>query len=472
LKVNAVTTLSERIQDVQQGLNEKNEKREYIASADPLDVEALEAINVDIETAERALAALLSAEAGNAARAQAGAGAPGPANGSSNALTVQEQRQRTNLPAPAYNRHPLGFPQPKIDSPRAHFDTLVKAVAARGISYFGAGDRTIERVLDEHYPGNQAVAYLARADQTVGTTTVSGWASELVSETWAGFMDALRGTSIYPFLRDRGQQFSFDGSGTVHFPSLTAGGAGGGFFAEGSPIRVGRVTVASASMTAYQMGVIIPFTRKLAQQSRPSIESVVRQAIVADTSSILDGILLDATASSSSRPAGLLYGVSAAASGFGGGDYQAVIEDFKAAFAPFVSANAADNLTAIMNTGSGLNLAMMQPPLGNPGWFSTVRDRVAPLESTHATANRLIVLRNSDFATALGDAPQFDVSEQATVHMEDSVPLEIVSGSGPTTADPVRSLWQTASVGVRMIMDVSWKLRRSGMIQWIDSTSW
>jgi hypothetical protein len=113
LKVNAVTTLSERIQDVQQGLNEKNDKREYIASADPLDVDALEALNVDIETAERALAALLSAEAGNAARAQAGAGAPAPASGSSGALTVQEPRQRSNLPAPAYNRHPLGFPQPK-----------------------------------------------------------------------------------------------------------------------------------------------------------------------------------------------------------------------------------------------------------------------------------------------------------------------------------------------------------------------
>jgi HK97 family phage prohead protease len=116
LRVNAVTTLSERIQDVQQGLNEKNDKRDYIASADPLDVDALEALNVDIETAERALAALLSAEAGNAARAQAGAGAPAPASGSSGALTVQEQRQRTNLPAPAYNRHPLGFPQPKVET--------------------------------------------------------------------------------------------------------------------------------------------------------------------------------------------------------------------------------------------------------------------------------------------------------------------------------------------------------------------
>jgi len=56
--------------------------------------------------------------------------------------------------------------------------------------------------------------------------------------------------------------------------------------------------------------------------------------------------------------------------------------------------------------------------------------------------------------------------------MEDTTPLEIVSGTGPTTADPVRSFFQTATIGVRMLMDVSWKMRRSGMVQWIDGTSY
>jgi len=94
------------------------------------------------------------------------------------------------------------------------------------------------------------------------------------------------------------------------------------------------------------------------------------------------------------------------------------------------------------------------------------------VESTYATAGRLVALRNSDFATATGDAPEFDVSETAVVHMEDTTPLEVVSGTGPTTADPVRSFWQTGTIGIRMIQDVSWKMRRSGMVQWIDGTSW
>ena len=182
--------------------------------------------------------------------------------------------------------------------------------------------------------------------------------------------------------------------------------------------------------------------------------------------------MLDATAADSARPAGLLNGVSAAASGYGGGDYQAVLADFQALLGPFIDANAADNITVIMNPKQGLNLAMMPAPLGNPNWFNAISSRVTIVESTNATANRLIAIRNSDFCTALGDAPEFDVSEQATIHMEDTTPLEIVSGTGPTTADPVRSLWQTASIGVRMLMDVSWKMRRSGMVQWIDTTTW
>jgi hypothetical protein len=215
-------------------------------------------------------------------------------------------------------------------------------------------------------------------------------------------------------------------------------------------------------MTARKMGVIVPFSRELAKRSTPAIEALVRQAILEDTAATLDSKLLDATAGDTARPAGLLNGVSATASGYGGGDHLAVKADFQALLAPFIAANAADNITVIMNPAQGLAIAMMDGPTNNANWFGPIASRVNIVESTHATANRLIAIRNSDFATALGDAPEFDISEQATIHMEDTTPLEIVSGTGPTTADPVRSLWQTASIGVRMIMDVSWKMRRSG----------
>jgi HK97 family phage major capsid protein/HK97 family phage prohead protease len=440
----SMKTLSQRIEDAQASLTAKKDKLAELTAADSLDVEAIEEINKQIEAEERGLAALKASEAKIGTKAVADAG----------------------VAAPGVNRRPLGFPQREVNG----CDLIVRGIVARGCAHFGG--RPIDKVLDERYPGHEATSIIAKADQTVGTTGTATWAAELVQQSWAGFLQALTGVSIYPVLRARGIGLSFDGNGTVNIPRRTAGGAGGSFVGEGQPIRVGRITTASTPMTPKKMGVIVPFTKELAKRSTPAIEAVVRQAILEDTAATLDPIILDATAADTVRPAGLLNGVAAVGVGYGGGDYQAVKEDFKALLAPFIAANAADNITVVMNSAQGLSLAMMDGPSGNPDWFDGIRERVNIVESTHATAGRLIALRNSDFATALGDAPEFDISEQATIHMEDTTPLEIVSGTGPTTADPVRSLWQTASIGVRMLMDVSWLMRRPGMVQWVNGTSW
>ena len=442
-KAKAMKTLSQRIEDAQNELVAKKDKLAELTSADNLDVEAVEALTQQIEVEERSVAALKASEA------KIGLAAA------------------SDTPAAPAIRRPLGVQPKEVKG----IDLLVRAMTVRGIAHFT--NRPLEKVLDERYPGHEATAIVAKSDQTIGTTTVSGWASELVQTVNADFLQALMPYSIYPALRSRGIGISFDGIGTVSIPSRTAGGAGGGFVAEGSPIRVGRITTAATTMTPRKLGVIVPFSRELAKRSTPAIEALVRQAILEDTAVILDSALTDATAASTARPAGLLNGVSAVATGYGGGDYQAVLADFKALLAPFFAANAADNIVVLMNPAQGLALSMMPGPDGVIGSFmGAIRDRVTFLESTSITSGRLIALRASDFATALGDAPEFDISEQATVHMEDTTPLEIVSGTGPTTADPVRSFFQTATIGVRMLMDVSWKMRRSGMVQWIDGTSW
>lgn len=445
-------TLAQRIEETQANLTARRDRLVALNQEDTLDIDAIEALNAEIETDERTLAALKTSEARIGI-----AGAPSNVTPAAAATPG----------SPAVLRRPLGFPRKEVRG----LDLFVRAAVVKGLSHFG--DRPVEKVLDERYPGHEQTAMMCRADQTLGTTTVSGWASEIVQTAYADFLQALQAYSIYPALRDRGIGLSFDGVGTVSIPSRTAGGAGGGFFAEGAPIRVGRITTAATTMTVKKMGVIVPFSRELVKRSTPSIEALVRQAILEDTAEILDTLLLDATAASTARPAGLLNGVSAAATGYGGGDFEAVVADFKALLQPFYTANAADNITVIMNPIQGLALSMMPGPGdGRFGWADPLMRRLTILESTRAEAGRLIAIRNSDFATAIGDAPEFDISEQATIHMEDTTALEIVSGTGPATADPVRSLWQTGAVGVRMIMDLSWKMRRSGMVQWIDGTSW
>lgn len=444
----AMTTLAQRIEALQNDIVAKRDKLTEIEGADAYDEAAADELNQQIDALERELASRKKSEA-----------------------KIGIDAVKTGFAAsgvPAIARRPLGFPQKEING----FDLLVRAATVRGIAHFGG--KSIDKVLDERYPGHEATAMITKADQTIGTTTVAGWASELVQTVNQGFLEALMPYSMYPALRARGIGVSFDGIGTVSLPSRTAGGAGGGFVAEGSPIRVGRITTAAVSMVPKKLGVIVPFSRELAKRSTPAIEALVRQAILEDTAVILDAAIIDTGALSTARPAGLLNGLAAVAVGFGGGDFQAVVEDFKALLAPFYTANAADNITVLMNPAQGLSLSMMPGPgpassIGT--WATPLTSRLNIIESTTVPAGRLIAIRNSDFATAMGDAPEFDISEQATVHMEDTTPLEIVA-TAPTVADPVRSFFQTATIGVRMLMDISWIMRRTGMVQWVNGTSW
>jgi hypothetical protein len=86
----------------------------------------------------------------------------------------------------------------------------------------------------------------------------------------------------------------------------------------------------------------------------------------------------------------------------------------------------------------------------------------------------VLLVDAADFVAIEGGAPRFDVSDQATLHLEDTTPLAIASGTqgSGVLAVPTRSLYQTDSMALRMIMDVNWGMRRTGVIAWTQSVTW
>jgi hypothetical protein len=62
--------------------------------------------------------------------------------------------------------------------------------------------------------------------------------------------------------------------------------------------------------------------------------------------------------------------------------------------------------------------------------------------------------------TALGSTPQIDASRDAVVHMEDSAPATNIGLD--VMATPLRSMFQTDSVSLRLRWRISWALRASG----------
>lgn len=440
-KEKIMKTVSQRLEEAQSKLEACQERHAQLTNADELDHAAIDAAADEIEALEKDVQVLKRSE--------------------------EKIAKSASASAPAIARRPLGFKAENLKG----LDLLVRRAVVHGVALHSG--KPVEKVLEERYPGHDEAthAIVTRAAAPLATTGTSGFVSQLVQSTWADFLDALRGPSVYPALRERGYGVSFDSAGTAYMPQRTGSGANGSFFAEGSPIRVGRITVAAPTFTSRKLGVIIPFTREAAKRSTPQLEGVLRRAIVEDTAVTLDSILLDATAGDSVRPAGLLYGVSAAATGYGGDDHTAVKKDFQALLEPFIDANAADGITVMMNPKQALSISLMDGPENNPDWFRKLSERVRILESTNVTDGRLIAIRNPDFATALGDMPEFEISNQATIHLEDATPANIVTG-GSAASGAVQSLWQTDSSALRMIMDVSWKMARDGMVHWIDGVQW
>lgn len=445
------TPMSRRIEDAQNELNAARDALTEHLSDDGANSDQIEALSATVEAREERLASLKRAEKALASRATEG-----------------------NLPATTGNaapavRKPLGV---KLREP-APADLIVRAAVVNALAFVTGKDAI--RVLEERYGDHEATNVVVRAAVSGATTTQTGWAAELVETAMGAFMESLRPVSIYPRLAALGTSLSFGpGRGAIKLPSRAATPSiSGSFVAEGAPIPVRRLGLSSINLTPHKMGVISVFSREIARLSNPAIEGLLRQEIQADTALTLDTLLLDANAGSATRPAGLTNGVTAVTASTAGG-YQAILEDIQSLAGPFDTANAGRNLVLIMNPAQRRLLSMTPGPnAAGFGWAEQFLNEFTIITSTTVPAGHVYMIDAADFATAAGDAPEFDVSEQTVLHMEDTSPAHIgTAGTPNAVAAPVQSMFQTAQIALRMIMDITWAMRRGGMVQHIAAVDW
>ena len=66
------------------------------------------------------------------------------------------------------------------------------------------------------------------------------------------------------------------------------------------------------------------------------------------------------------------------------------------------------------------------------------------------------------------------MSNEATLHEEDTTPLALVTGTqgSGVVAGPMRSLFQTDSIAIRLSLFVTWAMVRTGMVQTIVGVTW
>jgi HK97 family phage major capsid protein len=293
-----------------------------------------------------------------------------------------------------------------------------------------------------------------------------------------GWMDQLTPVAVTPRLITRGMEFQFGRNGIISIPMRSATPTvAGSFVGEGAPIPVRQAAFTAQQLVPKKLAVISTFSREISEHSDPQIEGILREAILDDTAVAVDSVLLDANPATAIRPAGLRNGV-ATLTPIAGGGFAAVVGDVKQLAGALVTSTNGNLRDPVWLMSPMLELALGLTVLPNGGWaFPELKSSGMfmgwpTIVSSTVTADTLYLVDAADFASASGD-PRFDVSDQATVHMEDTAPLPIsATGTPNTVAAPVRSFWQTDTLGIRMIQQMNWLMRRAGMVAYVTGVTW
>ena len=214
-----------------------------------------------------------------------------------------------------------------------------------------------------------------------------------------------------------------------------------------------------ALLTPKEFAGIIGATRELMESS--NAEQLLRMTLSQSITAALDSALFDATAASTTRPAGLMNGVTITAVTTGGtvDSMRKDIGNLIAAVAPVANGQIA--LVGSPDVAAKLLLSC-SPALPYP-----------VLSSGGLAAGFLVAVALPALVVVVDRAPRIEASRDALTQMEDTAPVAIgTAGSPNTVAAPVRSFWQSDSVSLRVILQISWGLRAPNAIAWTSGITW
>jgi hypothetical protein len=308
--------------------------------------------------------------------------------------------------------------------------------------------------------GDGATTEILRAATTPAITTGTGWAAEIVRVAIYDLIQSITSVSAAAELIDRGLQLSMDGVAELRVPGrVLNAGVAGQWVAEGAPAPARQLSFANAAiLQPRKLSCIMAYSREQAASS--NIEAIVRQSMGEAAGLALDQKMFSADAASASAPAGLFNGVTGQTPATGGGSV-AMITDIGNLFAALASAGAGKNAVIVAALPQAVTLKMTVGPQFD-------YDIVG---STSLPAGTVAAIEVGSFVSGFSSLPEFRASDQTSYHMEDTMPQDITGGT-PSPAVPVRSLWQTDSLALKMDLFSSWGLRAAGHVQFVSGCTW
>jgi HK97 family phage major capsid protein len=338
-----------------------------------------------------------------------------------------------------------------------------------------------DQVIANRFKGDDAVVEVIKAAQNPANSGVTAYAGELTQIAYGTMLDELRKVSVLPRCVPAAKQHQFNGAASIKIPYRNDAlvSAGGAFRAEGAAIRVGGMTFTSLSLTPKNLGVILTATQEMLSRSSIDLSSYFQQQIIADTSDVLDGIFLGASAGSAIVPPGIRNGVAGAdtRAAAGTGTASDILVDVKKMAIALSDAKMGGAACRwIMSPSNWYAVLMSRTATGTMTFPEAANGQLAgwPVIVSQHMANTEVLLIDFEHVTFAMGAPAFLASEVATIHEEDTSPTAIgTAGSPNVVAAPVRSLFQTNAWALRMMLDADWaRLRSTGSVQELSAVAW
>lgn len=289
---------------------------------------------------------------------------------------------------------------------------------------------------------------------TLGTTTDVGFASALVQENRlvGEFVDLLRAATVFDQLNGfRAVPFN------SKIPSQLTGGTAA-WVGEGAPKPLTNPTYGEVEIKEHKLAAITVYTQELMRRSDPAVDILVRDDLIEASKTLIDNTFLDATAASTTRPAGVLNGVVVTANT--GTTAAAYETDLLTLINTFVAANLSlDGSYFLMSETRAAQISLLRDALGN-SYFAGMALRGTrtlmgiPVITSQAVGDKIILVKTSEILLAQDGGVDVSYSDQATLV------------DGGTT----HHLWQENKFAVRVEKFITWAKRRPIAAAFLDYT--
>ena len=314
--------------------------------------------------------------------------------------------------------------------------------------------------LEQRFPGDEvAKAFLERAVVGAASTSTPSWAGILAASAPAAFVESLQPESAASPLFAKSVSVTVPpGARTITIPGRTSGPIAYAWTDENAPIPVTSWTFAAATLKPGKIGIIVVLSKELSRLSNAF--EIFEQCLKEDAARSLDSAVFGDDAATSEHPAGLLAGLTPITATAAGGSARDVMLADLSNLASAVGTGGSGEVAFIMEAGRAAFARALAPEL-----------KSSILASGALPADRVIGVDPKSLATSVGEV-LIDRADSATLHMSD-VPLPIASvGTPNTVAAPTQSMFQAATIAVRLLITIGFVPRRAGAVAFVDAVNW